>query len=329
MHHRAGSTDHPAVLRTGADSLADLLSLFALPNLHEWLLVYVSHRALEVLSLHAIARQHLAPWVDEEVGRTCLARQHTLATFNIVDESHVEPSAEPALRMLFLQLPFDELLEVVANFILVGNLVIVLMEVERVMESSCGELHAHCQGQLIERQHILGIVVAHRTAKADVLQSHVLQRQQRAQALVEAACMSAQLIVLLAKSLNRDTDAYVWELLGKSDHTVFEPTRCGDDDTVGVLIALLHNIRQVFTYEGLATCQVNELQVGQALQVFCLQLLLTVCRVLPNVAHHAPHRAAVRQNNTCVSRTRNSIVTHNVVDYSTYCHRQQSTHWLI
>ena len=90
----------------------------------------ITHGTFEILRLHTIARQHLTPWIDEEVGRACLTRQYALASLNVVDESHVEPRTEPALRVLLLQLPLNELFEVIAYLILVGDLVVVLMEIE-------------------------------------------------------------------------------------------------------------------------------------------------------------------------------------------------------
>ena len=70
------------------------------------------------------------------------------------------------------------------------------------MESSRGKLHAKAQRQLVERKHILGVVVRHRAAEADVLQPHVLQREQCAQTLVETTLTPAQLIILPAQTLN-------------------------------------------------------------------------------------------------------------------------------
>ena len=75
-------------------------------------------------------------------------------------------------------------------------------------------------------------------------------------------------------------------------------------------VTFLHNLFQIFAYERLAARKVYELQLRQRLKVCRLDFLLPVGRVLPDVAHLATHRTTVRQNNACVSRTRNFQVCH-------------------
>ena len=55
----------------------------------------VAHAFFPVSLLHAIAWEHIAEWVDEEVSRTGFAWQHTAVALDIVDESHVEERTEP------------------------------------------------------------------------------------------------------------------------------------------------------------------------------------------------------------------------------------------
>lgn len=310
MHNGAGGADHPAVLRALAYHLAHLLGLIALPYLHERLVVDIAHALFPILILETVAGHHLSPRVDEEIHHPGFAGQHATPAFDIVDKTHVEPSPEPALGVLLLKLPFDELAEVVAHLVLVRNHIVALVEVVRVMEGRGGELHTQRKRQLIERQHVLGIVVGHRAAETDVLQAHVLECQQRPEPLVEPAGMAAQLVVLLAEPLDGDTYADIRELLRKCDHSVLKPAGSGDHDTRSMLIALFHNLFQIFTDERLATRKVDEFQLRQRPEVFCLDLLLLVRGILPDIAHLATHRAAIRQNDARVSGTRNVCVCH-------------------
>ena len=82
-----------------------------------------------VFWLKAVAGIYLAPRVDEEIGRTGLAGEHTASTFDIIDEAHVEPCAKPRFRVLLLKLPFNQLLEIAAYLLLVGNYIVILMEI--------------------------------------------------------------------------------------------------------------------------------------------------------------------------------------------------------
>lgn len=105
MHDRTGCAHHPAVLRTFAHHGTHLLRPGALPYLHEiGRLVDVAHRFLPVFLFQSIAGIDVAEGVDEEIGGSGLARQHTPAAFDVVDQPHVEPSPEPALGVVLLQL---------------------------------------------------------------------------------------------------------------------------------------------------------------------------------------------------------------------------------
>lgn len=147
-------------------------------------------------------------------------------------------------------------------------------------------------------------MVRHRTAEANVLQSHVLQGEQRAQSFVETSGMAAQFVVFLAQSFDGDADAYVRELFRQSHYAVLEPSRSGNHDTRRMLVTLRHDFLQVFPNKRFASRQVDELQLRQRLQVLRLDFLLSVCRVFPDVTHLATHRTAIRQNDTCVRWTR-------------------------
>ena len=175
MHHRRGCAHHPAVLRTFAHHGTHLLRPGALPYLHEiGRLVDVAHRFLPVFLFQSIAGIDVAEGVDEEIGGSGLARQHTPAAFDVVDQPHVEPSPEPALGVVLLQLPRDQLLEVPAYFVFVGNDVVVLVEIVGVVDRCRCELHPQRFAQLIQRKHVPGVVVRYGTAESDVLQAHLL-----------------------------------------------------------------------------------------------------------------------------------------------------------
>ena len=122
--------------------------------------------------------------------------------------------------------------------------------------------------------------------------------------------MATQLIVLLTQSLNGNTDTNIRKLLCQCDNPILKPARSGDYNSRGMLVTLLNYLGQVFADERLSARKVDELQLRQRLQVFRLYLLLPVCRVLPDVAHLAAHRAAIRQNDACVGWTRNVSVSH-------------------
>ena len=265
VHHRACRTHHPAVLRTFAYHGTNFLRLFAFPYLHKRLVVDIAHAFLPITLFQSVARHHFAPRVNEEVHHTRFARQHTPSAFDIVYQSHIKPRTEPTLRMLLLQLPFYQLLEVIRHLLLIRNHVVALMEIVRIMESRRGKLHTQRQGQLIKRKHILRVMVRYRTSKTDILQPHVFQGKQGAQPLIKTARMTSQFVILLAQPLNRDTDADIRELLGKSHYTVFKPSRCRDNDTRRMFVTLFHDLIEVFTDKRLASSQVDELQLWQRL----------------------------------------------------------------
>lgn len=138
----------------------------------------------------------------------------------------------------------------------------------------------------------------------------MFQRKQCPQALVESSCMATQFVVFLTQSLNGNTDTNIRKLLCQCYNPIFKPARGGDYNSWGMLVALLNYLGQVFADEWLSARKVDELQLRQRLEVFRLYLLLPVCRVLPDVAHLAAHRAAIRQDDACVGWTRNVCVSH-------------------
>ena len=147
MHNGACRAHHPAVLRAFAYHLPHFLRLFALPDFHERTIVDVAHALFPVPFLQSVTGHYLAPRVDEEVYHAGLARQHTASALDIVDKPHVEPCAEPTLRVLLLQLPLYQLAEVARH--------LVLVEVVRVVESCRGKFHTERKRKLVKRKHIL------------------------------------------------------------------------------------------------------------------------------------------------------------------------------
>ena len=270
----------------------------------------IAHRFLPVFLFETVARIHLAERIDEEVRRTRFARQHAAAALDVVDQPHIEPCAEPAFRMVLLQLPFDQLFEVFAHLVLVGDYVVVLVEIIGVVESRRSELHAQGQRQLIEREHILGIVVRYGAAESDVFQPHLLQREQCSQPFVEAAGMSAQLVVLAAQAFDRDADADVRELFGQCHDFVFEPSGRGDDDAVRMFVALLHDLRQILADEGFSAGQVDEFQARQRTKVRSFDFVVFFRGVEPDVAHLAFHRTTIGQDNAGVGGVRDIFSRH-------------------
>lgn len=88
--------------------------------------------------------------------------------------------------MFFLKLPFDQLLEVAYYPVLIGYLIVILMKIVGIVEGCGCKLHTERFGQLVERQHIGRVVVAHRATEPDIFYSHILQTQEGTKPLVKA-----------------------------------------------------------------------------------------------------------------------------------------------
>ena len=167
------------------------------------------------------------------------------------------------------------------------------MEIVRIVESGGGKLHAQRTAKLIERKHVGRVVVAHRAAKTYILKAHLFEGEQSAQALIESAGMAAKLVILAAETLDGDTDTDIRKTLGQSYHSVFIPSAGRYDYALGVAIALLNYLGEIFADKWLSTCEIDKLQVGQSAQVGSLDLLTFIGWILPDVAHLASHRASV------------------------------------
>ena len=176
------------------------------------------------------------------------------------------------------------------------------------MKSSCGELHPQALAQLVERKHVFRVIVRHRAAETDILQSHFLQCQQCAKSLVETSRMTAQFVVLATQPLDGNADADIWKLFGQRHHTILKPSAGRNDNTVGMPVAFLHNLRQILADERFATRQVDKLQLRQCSQITRFYLFAFVGGIKPDVAHLALHGTTISQDDTCVRRSRNRII---------------------
>ena len=279
----------------------------------------IPHRLFPVFLFQPVAGKHIAKRINEEVSRTGLTRQHTATAFNIIYQPHIEPGTEPALRMTLLQLPFNELLEVTTHLIFISDYIVFFVEVVRIMKSSCGELHPQALAQLIERKHVFRVIVRHRAAETDILQPHFLQCQQCAKSLVETSRMTAQFVVLATQPLDGNADADIWKLLCQRHHTILKPSARRNDNTVGMPVAFLHNLRQILADERFATRQVDKLQLRQCSQITRFYLFAFVGGIKPDVAHLALHGTTISQDNTCIRRSRNSfLISHKYYNIFTF-----------
>ena len=136
----------------------------------------------------------------------------------------IEVSTEPRFWMLLLKLPLHKLLKVTYHTIAVGDNIIILMEVVTIVECRSGKLHSQRLAELVEREHILRVMIAHRTAEAYILQTHFLEAQQSAEAFIKTSLTASKLVVFLTQILDRYADAYVGESFCQSDDPVFKPS---------------------------------------------------------------------------------------------------------
>ena len=102
----------------------------------------IPHRLLPIFLFQTVTGKHITKRVYKEISTSRLTRQHAPSPFNIIYQSHIEPSTKPTLRVILLQLPFYQLLKVTAHLVLVGDDIVVLMKVVRVMKGGCSKFHS-------------------------------------------------------------------------------------------------------------------------------------------------------------------------------------------
>lgn len=290
VHGRAHRADHPAVAVAVADLRADFLGLVRVPELVPGLLVEVAH---DLLVLGAVAGHNVAVGVDEEGVERHVARQQARLAVDVVDEAVVEVGAEPLLGAVGLEQLVDQILEVLGHHGAVVDDVLCLDEVEAVVQRRRGELHAQLVRDLVERHQVGRVEVLHRHAEAHVGVLELDELLERGVAAVVAVLQAADLVVGLLQALDGDADADVGELIAQVDDAVGEEAIRGDDDAVGLLVELAHDVLEVLADEGLAAGDVGEVHLGELLDGLDRELLLRTARSLVAVAHGAARVAAV------------------------------------
>lgn len=290
VHSRAHRADHPAVTVAVADLRADLLGLVRVPELVPGLLVEIAH---DFLVLGAVAGHDVAVGVDEKGVERHVAGQQARLAVDVVDEAVVEVGAEPLLGAIGLEQLVDQVLEVLGHHGTVVNDVLGLDEVEAVVQRRRGELHAQLVGNLVEGHQVGRVEVLHRHAEAHVGVLELDELLERGVAAVVSVIQAADLVVGLLQALDGDADADVGELLAQVDDAVGEEAVRGDDDAVGLLVELAHDILEVLADEGLAAGDVGEVHLGELHDGLDGQLLIRAAGCLVAVAHGAARVAAV------------------------------------
>lgn len=290
VHGRTHRADHPAVAVAVADLRTDPLGLVGVPEFVPGLLVEVAH---DLLVLGAVAGHDVAVGVDEEGVERHVARQQARLTVDVVDEAVVEVGAEPLLGAVGPEQLVDQVLEVLGHHGAVVDDVLGLDEVEAVVQRRRGELHAQLVGDLVEGHQVGRVEVLHRHAEANVRVLELDELLERGVAAVVAVLQAADLVVGLLQALDGDADTDVGELLAQVDDAVGEEAVGGDDDAVGLLVELAHDVLEVLADEGLAAGDVGEVHLGELLDGLDRKLLLRAAGRLVAVAHGAARVAAV------------------------------------
>lgn len=290
VHGRAHRADHPAVAVAVADLRADPLGLVGVPEIVPKLLVEVAH---DLLVLGAVAGHDVAVGVDEEGVKRHVAGQQTRLAVDVVNQAVVEVGAEPLLWAVGPEQLVDQVLEVLGHHGAVVDDVLCLDEVEAVVQRRRGELHAQLVGDLVEGHQVGSVEVLHRHSEADVGVLEFDELLERGVASVVTVLKAADLVVGLLQALDGDADANVGELLTQVDDAVGEEAVGGDDDAVGLLVELAHDVLEVLSDEGLAAGDVGEVHLGELLDSLDGELLLRATGRLVAVAHGAARVAAV------------------------------------
>ena len=310
LHHRGGSADHPAVLGAGADLLAHLLGLFAEPDFLKVLCVVdIAHTFLPVTRLQTVAGVNFAPRVSKEVHGTRFAREHSLAALDVLDKAQVEEGTEPGLRMVLLQQAVNQLADIVAEFFLVADLVVFLMEVVAIVEGRRRKFKIHREGKFVKRNQVVAVPIAERLAKADILYAHFMQGLQRTHAAFKAVVTSTQEVIGAFKAFNTHTDADIRKTFCKLDDAVHPPAARTDHDTGGLGEQHFHDVFQVLADKGFAAGHICKLELRKDFQILRLNFFTFLGRVLPDVAHLAAHLATVSCNHRHVCRHLNLRIT--------------------
>ena len=195
--------------------------------------------------------------------------------------------------MVLLHKALYEFVEVGADLLFVGDLIVVFVEVEGVVEAGRSELHSEVFAQLVEVEHIPGVIVRDGDAEAYVLDAHPAQLQQGAEAFVEAALAAAELVVLATEAFDADAVAHLGIALGHLYDAVAEPAAGGEDYAVGFGEEYFDDFGDVLADEGFSAGDVHRTHPRELPEQFRLEFFRDFSRVVPDVAHLATHRAPV------------------------------------
>ena len=297
VHSRRNRTNHPAVTVAAANLSTNLLGLRAVPQLVPGLIVQVSH---DFLILGTIARHNIAIRVDEEGIKAHVARQQTLLTIDVVDQTVVKVCTEPLLRAIAAEQFIDQILEVLSNHRTVMDDVLGLNEVEAVVQRSSCKLHTHLVRDLVQRHQVGSILVLNGHTETDILHAHLTQFLQRAITTLVAILQTADLVVGLLQTFDRDTDTDLRELFAQVNDTVGKETVRRNNDTVRLLVQFTHDIFQVGADERLAAGNVGEIHLWQLLDGLNADFLLRLGRCLITVAHRTTSVAAISDDDRTI-----------------------------
>ena len=269
----------------------------------------VTHTLLPVARFQAVAGVDFAPRVSKEVHRPRFAREHALATLNILDKAKVEERTEPRFRVVFLEQAVDKLADVVAEFFLVANLVVFLVEVVAVVEGCGREFEIHRERQFVKRNQVVAIPVAERLAKADILHAHFMERLESLHAAFKAIVATAQEVVRPFEAFDTHANANIRETLRELDDAIHPPAARANHDTRGLGVEDFDDIFQILADKRFAAGHVRKLELREDFQILRLDFLTLLGRVLPNIAHLAAHLAAIGGNHRHISRHLNLGIT--------------------
>lgn len=280
-----------------ANVSANILGRLRIPELVPGLHVEIAH---DLLILGAVAGHDVTIRVDEERVESHVTRQKTRLAVDVVDETMVEVSTEPLLRLVAPEKLIDERLEVLGNHGTVVDDVLGLDKVEAIVERCGCELHTHLIGNLVERHKIWGIEVLHRHTEAYVRMIELDELLERRITALVAIRDPTNGIVCLLEALNGDADTDLRELFAQINDSIGEEAVGGDHDAVGLLVELAHDVLEIRSDERLATRDIGEIHLGKLLDGLEGDLLVGTAGRLVAVAHGATGIAAVRDDDGAV-----------------------------
>lgn len=297
VHGRRGRADHPTVAVAMTHVGADPLRCIGVPELVPGLHVEVAH---DLLILGAVAGHDVTIRVDEKRVESHVARQKTRLAVDVVDETMIEVSTEPLLRLVAPEKLIDESLEILGNHGTVVDDVLGLDKVEAIVERCGCELHTHLIGNLVERHKIWGIEVLYRHTEAYVRMLELDELLERSVTTFVPIRDAADGIVGLLEALDGNADTNLGELFAQINDSIGKEAVGGDHDAVGLLVELTHDVLEIRSDERLATRDIGEIHLGKLLNGLKGNFLIGATRRLVAVTHGATGVAAVRDDDGTV-----------------------------